>query len=223
MKNTLSEKEVSDFLIRNPEFFQKKEFLLRKLKIPHKEKGTISLIEKQLEISRQREEEGRKKISQFLSNAKSNTEIFKKSKLFLTMLIEAETSEQFFQALKRGVIKHLGCTYSLIIFGSKSKTINQSTKIIEKNSLSKSGKGFLKNKGPRLGILSTEEIAEFFKEKDRKQKSFAVIPIKRKQKPIALFILGHKSKKFFDEGKETIFLEFIGDALSVLVPKYLAK
>ena len=54
----------------------------------------------------------------------------------------------------------------LIIFGSKSKTINQSTKIIEKNSLSKSGKGFLKNKGPRLGILSTEEIAEFFTEKD---------------------------------------------------------
>ena len=52
-------------------------------------------------------------------------------------------------------------------------------------------------------------------------RSFAIVPIRDNQEVIALFNLGHENPEFFSETKETFFLEFLADMLSVLIPKNL--
>ena len=83
MTDTLEESKIKKYLRENPGFFIDNEEVLTELRIPHKEKGTISLIEKQLEISKRKELEAQEQILRFFKNAKENAAIFKKSQSFL--------------------------------------------------------------------------------------------------------------------------------------------
>ena len=55
MKDGSKELQVKKYLRENPGFFVDNEDFLAEFKIPHQEKGTISLIEKQLEMSKKKE------------------------------------------------------------------------------------------------------------------------------------------------------------------------
>ena len=87
------------------------------LKIPHQEKGTISIIEKQLEISKKKEREAQEKIRKFFKNAKENAAIFKKSQSFLKEVILGDSENRFFESLHSATHTQLQCDYSLIILG----------------------------------------------------------------------------------------------------------
>ena len=79
---TPKELQIKKYLRENPGFFVDNEEVLTELKIPHQEKGTISLIEKQLEISKKKEQEAQEKIRKFFKNAKENAAIFKRVRAF---------------------------------------------------------------------------------------------------------------------------------------------
>ena len=76
MSKELKGKEVAAYLLANPEFFVVMESLLLKIQVPHKNKGTISLVEKQLDVIRERQRETKKQLKEFVDNAERNKEIF---------------------------------------------------------------------------------------------------------------------------------------------------
>ena len=136
MRDASEELQVRKYLRENPGFFVDNEEVLTELKIPHQEKGTISLIEKQLEISKKKEQEGREKIRKFFENAKENAAIFKKSQSFLKEAIMGDSENRFFESLHSATHTHLQCQYSLIILGRDDLEISSSILVRKKNSLS---------------------------------------------------------------------------------------
>ena len=55
MSKELIDKDVAAYLLANPDFFVDRDRLLLKIQVPHKSKGTISLVEKQLDVIRDRQ------------------------------------------------------------------------------------------------------------------------------------------------------------------------
>ena len=221
MRDASKELQIRKYLRENPGFFIDNEEVLTELKIPHQEKGTISLIEKQLEISKKKEQEAQEKIRKFFENAKENAAIFKKSQSFLKEAIMGDSENRFFESLHSATYTHLQCEYSLIILGRDELEISSSILVRKKNSLSKYNLELFKSTSPILGSLSKKQRQELFLQNIEKASSFAVVPIRDNRSEIALFNLGHKDPEFFSERKETFFLEFLADMFSILIPKNL--
>ena len=221
MRDALKALEIGKYLSENPDFFIDHEEILEALRIPHQDKGTISLIEKQLEISKKREREAQEQILSFFKNANENAAIFKKTQSLLREVILGDSQGKFFESLHIGTHSHLGCEYSMIIVGKNGSEINSSVQIKDLSSLSKDVLKLFKATAPILGPLSKRRKQQLFFQKSERAKSFAIVPIKDNQKDIALFNLGHENPEFFSQRKETFFLEFLADMLSVLIPKNL--
>ncbi|MDC2964065.1 DUF484 family protein [Gammaproteobacteria bacterium] len=221
MRGVLDDVEIGKYLRENPNFFIDNEEVLEALRIPHQDKGTISLIEKQLEISKMKQREAQEQILGFFKNANENAAIFKKTQSFLREAIVGDSENKFFESLHSGTHTHLGCEYSLIILGRNESEISSFIQIRDKSSLSIEILKLFRSATPILGPLSKRQKKELFFQETKRAKSFAIVPIRDNQKNIALFNLGHESPEFFSERKETFFLEFLADMFSVLIPKNL--
>ena len=67
--STLSEQAVVDYLRLDPDFFTRHTQLLSELNLPHSTGRTVSLIEHQVSILRERNVESRRKLNQLVSTA----------------------------------------------------------------------------------------------------------------------------------------------------------
>ena len=68
----INEKQIQEFLKKNPDFFVGKDQLLIKLNIPHSNKGSISLVEQQIVILRNENEELKNQLNGFIETAATN-------------------------------------------------------------------------------------------------------------------------------------------------------
>lgn len=73
----LSEQDVVQYLRDNPQFFVDNPDLLDKLDIPHQQKGSVSLVELQAEQLRKKNRALGHKLTQLISIAKQNEEIYR--------------------------------------------------------------------------------------------------------------------------------------------------
>ena len=83
MSKELIDKDVAAYLLANPDFFVDRDSLLLKIQVPHKSKGTISLVEKQLDVIRDRQKETKRQLKVFVEHAERNKEIFDKRKDYI--------------------------------------------------------------------------------------------------------------------------------------------
>lgn len=91
---SLSEQDVSTFLLNNPDFFLRQPALLNKIRIPHGEKGSVSLVELQGEQLRQKVRQLSGKLNQLVGVAKQNEAIYRVyADLNLRLLKAADLTE----------------------------------------------------------------------------------------------------------------------------------
>ncbi|WP_394223444.1 DUF484 family protein [Alteromonas gracilis] len=73
----LSSTDVRAFLLDNPEFFAEHPDLLEKIKLPHEQKGSVSLVEIQSEQLRKKVRHLNLKLNQLVTIAKQNEKIYR--------------------------------------------------------------------------------------------------------------------------------------------------
>lgn len=74
---SVSADDVRAYLLNNPEFFAHYPELLEKMHIPHEQHGSVSLVEKQSEILRNKVRQLSRKIHQLIAIAKQNERIYR--------------------------------------------------------------------------------------------------------------------------------------------------
>ena len=89
--STLSEQAVVDYLRLDPDFFTRHTQLLSELNLPHSTGRTVSLIEHQVSILRERNVESRRKLNQLVSTAQLNDAIFSKTRALTLALLDANS------------------------------------------------------------------------------------------------------------------------------------
>ena len=70
IEEELSENAVQDFLQENPDFFERHGALLGSLRLPHVAGGTVSLVERQVSVLRQKDLKLERKLKDLIDVAK---------------------------------------------------------------------------------------------------------------------------------------------------------
>jgi len=223
MSKELIDKDVAAYLLANPDFFVDRDRLLLKIQVPHKNKGTISLVEKQLDVIRDQQKKARRQLSEFVENAERNKEIFDKSRKLILSLMAAKESTKFFAALEKGLKRDFGCkANSLVVFG-KPKQINHFTSRITAESARKYVGGLMQSKVPTLGPLRPREQDFLFGDQSEKVKSAAVLTIRNKNKHLGMLAIGSNNIEYFTPDMDALFINFIAETLGKLLPQHLPR
>ncbi len=223
MSKELIDKDVAAYLLANPDFFVDRDRLLLKIQVPHKSKGTISLVEKQLDVIRDRQKKTRRQLKEFVENAERNKEIFDKSRKLILSMMAAKQSSEFFAALEKGLKRDFGCkANSLVVFG-KPKQINHFTSRIPAESARKYVGALMQSKVPTLGTLRPREQDFLFQDQSEKVKSAAVLTIRDKNKHLGMLAIGSSDMEYFTADMDTLFINFIAETLGKLLPQHLPR
>jgi len=223
MSKELIDKDVAAYLLANPDFFVDRDQLLLKIQVPHKSKGTISLVEKQLDVIRDRQKKTRRQLKEFVENAERNKEIFDKSRKLILSMMAAKRSSEFFAALEKGLKRDFGCkANSLVVFG-KPKQINHFTSRITAESAKKYVGTLMQSKVPTLGTLQPREQDFLFQDQSKNVKSAAVLTIRDKNKYLGLLAIGSGDTEYFTPDMDALFINFIAETLGKLLPQHLPR
>jgi uncharacterized protein YigA (DUF484 family) len=220
--NSVNDRDVAGYLERNLDFFADRHKLLMSLNLPHHRGGTVSLVEKQVSLLRERNLNNKKKLDTYVLTAKSNDLIFANCQKLILSLIGAEEGDEFFSALEKSFKKDFKCkAYSLIIYNDEPKQINHFTSLVSKSAAKEYVAGLMKNTHATLGALRPSEQDFLFRHQSNKVQSAAVLPLLRNKKQYALLAIGSEDPDYFRAGMGTVFIEFIADVLSRMLPKQI--
>ena len=88
----LTEKQVEEYLILNPNFLTDNPEVLNSLEVIHETGGAVSLIQKQVEVLRENYNATTNNLLGLLSVAKNNEEIFNETQQLILDLISSENA-----------------------------------------------------------------------------------------------------------------------------------
>src|SRR5215470_9833451 len=98
------EETVARYLQHNPDFFERHQPLLGRLRLPHARSGsTISLVERQVEVLREKHAALEQKLADFVQVARSNDAIADRMHRFTRRLLRAGSRERALQSIEAGL------------------------------------------------------------------------------------------------------------------------
>ena len=74
----ISAEQVATYLKNNPDFFNQQDELLLQLRIPHTRGSSISLVERQISVLRERSDDMRSRLTALMDVARDNDRLFDK-------------------------------------------------------------------------------------------------------------------------------------------------
>ena len=99
-----SDQSVLDFLRQSPDFFLRHPSALSELSLPHESGDAVSLIERQIDILRERNVTMRKRMNELLQAARVNDEIFAKTRSLNLALLEVDSWPELNEVLATHVL-----------------------------------------------------------------------------------------------------------------------
>ena len=95
----LDDAAVAEFLKSDASFFQRNPDLLTELTIPHATRGTVSLVEKQMDLLRERNQKLQNKLQQLIDNAGANQTTYERIGALAIGLAKADSLDSLLQEL----------------------------------------------------------------------------------------------------------------------------
>lgn len=95
----LDEQLVKDYLLENPQFFLNHPDLMANIRLPHQERGTISLVERQQEVLRAKVQVLEEEITQLMTVARQNEGIFLTFSELYLQIIESTDEAALYHAM----------------------------------------------------------------------------------------------------------------------------
>lgn len=97
---------VADYLIANPDFFNEYPELLSRLRIPHASGQAVSLVERQMQVLREKVEQMEDERADLIEIARSNVQVSDRIQDLTLALIGADTFDELVTALQDMLYDH---------------------------------------------------------------------------------------------------------------------
>ncbi|MGH8199936.1 MAG: DUF484 family protein [Steroidobacteraceae bacterium] len=213
------EDAIAAYLQHNPDFFERHQALLLRLRVPHARGGsTISLVERQIEVLREKHAALEGKLAELVSVARANDAIADKLHRFTRKLlragsraeavafIEASLREDF-DAFHGGVLVLIG-DYPDLAPQRFVRTIPPDDAGLKPfETLFTSGK-------PRCGQVRDTQREFLFGQDANDIGSVALVPLGEKSAPLGVLALGSTDRDRFHPGMSTEFLARMADLIT---------
>ena len=110
------EESVARYLQQNPDFFERHQPLLSRLRLPHARSGaTISLVERQVEVLREQQASLEQKLAEFVKVARSNDTVAEKMHRFTRRLLRASSRSAAVEQMEASLREDFDSFHSVLV------------------------------------------------------------------------------------------------------------
>lgn len=199
---------VKDYLLANPEFFQRYPLLAEELRIPHQKKGSVSLVELQAEQLREKVAELQKKLTDLMTVARQNEAIYRIYADLNLRLFHCKQLSDIREALQETVCQQLKLKDVVLhLIGEDSAIAEKDRQVILDKRLKQSDFFF--------GRLTQEENRMLFSDS---QPQSVVIMRLRHEDELGLLVIGSDNDGHFNPQMDTLLITQLQQFLSLIIP-----
>jgi uncharacterized protein YigA (DUF484 family) len=211
------EETVAHFLQQNPEFFENHLPLLARLRLPHaRGSSTISLVERQVEVLRERHANLEQKLADFVTVARANDAVAEKLHRFTRRLLRAQTRQSAIEQLEASLREDFDSFHSvLVLIGGEDTVVPQRfVRLVNREDVNlKSFESLFTSGKPRCGQARDSQREFLFAADAPDIGSVALVPL-GDHGSLGLLALGSTDRDRFHPGMSTDFLARLADLIS---------
>lgn len=212
-EDSLSAKQVEDYLYQYPEFFAAHLDLLEAMKIPHPCGEAVSLIAKQLELLRKKNRKLQQQLNTLIGIARDNDTLLRRTHKLTLTLVEASTLEECLINLEDMFHHYFQVDFIAIrIFKRSPDTPFTRVFIDPKTPLPDHFDSLFRSGRPRCGPLDEASAQFLFGDNAGEVISCALVPLLRPSLK-GLLAIGSRSKERFHPGMDPLFLTHMGEII----------
>jgi len=208
---------VVRYLQHNPDFFERHQPLLARLRLPHARTGTtISLIERQVEVLRERHAALEQKLAEFVRVARSNDSVAEKMHRFTRRLLGATTRAAAIEQLEASLREDFDAFHSVLVLIAPQGELPAQRfvrAVSAEDPHLKSFESLFANGKPRCGQARDSQREFLFPTDAQSIGSVALIPLGEKGS-VGLLALGSTDRDRFHPGMSTEFLARLGELIT---------
>ena len=221
----ISEESVHDYLQEHPDFFERNGDLLGSLRLPHVTGGTVSLVERQVSLLRQKDMKLERQLRELLEVARTNDMLAAKLHHLTLSLLGAKDLQQTLERIETALRAGFDADQSiLVLFGDPKDfddiRVGRFFEVVQRddNAL-KSFDTFLRSGSPRCGQVRDVQRDFLFGEGTDEVGSAALIPL-GKTAEIGFLAIGSSDAERFHPAMSMDFLVRLGDLVSEALKRY---
>jgi uncharacterized protein YigA (DUF484 family) len=211
------EETVAHYLQQNPEFFENHLPLLARLRLPHaRGSSTISLVERQVEVLRERHASLEQKLADFVTVARANDAVAEKLHRFTRRLLRAQTRQSAIEQLEASLREDFDSFHSvLVLVGEQEAVVPQRfVRLVDREDVNlKSFESLFTSGKPRCGQARDSQREFLFAADAPDIGSVALVPL-GDHGSLGLLALGSTDRDRFHPGMSTDFLARLADLIS---------
>lgn len=219
----VGEAAVVDYLQRNPDFFERNAPLLSKLRLPHdRGPSTVSLVERQVQVLRDKNQSLDSKVREFMDVARGNDALTQKIHRLATRLIRARGALQIVEALETALREDFGASEWLLVLTRKdvpqlARLENRHLRLASRDTVElKAFETFFASSRPRCGQIRDSQRDYLFGQGTIEVGSAALIPL-GPDASFGLLAIGSHDAERFHPTMSTDYLVHIGELVSAAV------
>ena len=213
---TLSEAQVVEYLQVEPDFFANQPQLLNQLRLPHQERGSLSLVEAKLERQRLRIYELEDEISALMTVAGENERIFRVYMDLMPQLFHCNSVAELESCIRHTLQEQLRIPAVRLILDNRTFPDLPN---LTSESLERLYRERMASQTEYLGRLGKEEKLRLFQ--DSLVNSCALIRLGG-QGELGLLAFGSADASHYGSDMDTFLLRQLADVVAQVVPKLLA-
>jgi uncharacterized protein len=219
--DTLSDERVVDYLQTYPDFFERNSQLLAKLRLPHLRAAgaTVSLVERQVEVLRERNQSLERKLKELLDVARANDALAERIHRLCQRLIQTHGLADSLQAIETSLREDFDMLHTVLLwFAPDGQTagagIGRFVRYVDRESPEMKGFDSLLQSGkPRCGQIRDTQRDFLFGPDTVEIASVALTPLGSKGS-LGLLAVGASEAQRFNPGMSTEFLARIGELIT---------
>ena len=225
-EHELSEVAIHDYLATHPDFFERHPTLLRSLRLPHATGGgTVSLVERQVSMLRQKDLKLERKLKELIAVARDNDTLAAKIHQLTLQLLAATNLESTVLAIEEAVRAGFGADHAvLVLFGDPDDFADIDAgrffRPVERDDRGLKPFGtFLASSSPRCGQVRNAQLDYLFHADAGDIGSVALIPLDGKSE-IGFLAIGSTEADRFHPGMSIDFLARVGELVATALKRF---
>jgi len=220
---SISADAVQAYLEQHPDFFVGRDALLERITVPHDSGKAVSLVERQVNILRERNVDMRHRLNKLLSSAKDNDQLFEKTKRLILSMLDAKNLDELNIAVEESFTQDFQINMSkLIVLDEPTNYLRDNTKVVALSDAQQKVGNIINGNKAVCGVLKPDELEFLFGGRANEVGSAAVTPLLN-GKVIGILALGSFDDKYFRSSMGTLFLSYVGEVLARALPRFMIQ
>lgn len=223
--DSLSEQAVHDFLAQNPDFFERHSVLLGTLRLPHVTGGTVSLVERQVSVLRQKDLKLERRLKELLAVARANDALAAKIHSLSLALLAADSLDKTLNVIEHALRAGFDAEQSvLVLFGDPEAFADIKNRrffrpLEREDTTLGAFSTFLESDNPRCGQIRDAQRDFLFPGNNDEVGSVALVPLGKKSEA-GFLAIGSVDANRFHPGMSIDFLARIGELVAAALCRY---